>query len=190
MDVMLEISARHIHLSREDFFNLFSKTEKFEAKKFLSQKGQFLSFLKADVIGLKSILKGVSILGPFRKNTQIEVSLTDSKKLGIDIPIKESGDLIDTPGCILKTEFGEIKINKGLIVAKRHVHLSCESAKKFNLKNGKNVSVKVDSGERSLIFFKTIVRISENFTDAVHIDTDEANAAGIKQDKNYCELII
>ncbi|MDR1467110.1 MAG: phosphate propanoyltransferase [Oscillospiraceae bacterium] len=187
MKILVEVSARHIHLSEADFKKLFGSDASLGVKRNLSQKGQFLSDKKIDLIGTKSVIKDVSILGPFRKDTQIEISLTDSFKLGVKVPVRESGFLDDTPGCKITGPCGQIEIKKGLIIPKRHVHLSPESARNNNFKNSQNLLVRINSKERSLIFLDAVVRIEEYFTDAVHIDTDEANAAGIESN-TLCEI--
>ncbi|MDR0404679.1 MAG: phosphate propanoyltransferase [Oscillospiraceae bacterium] len=187
MKVLLEVSARHVHLSIADFKRLFKADAELTVKRELSQTGQFLSNDKLDIISSKSNLSGVSILGPLRRETQVEISVTDSLKLGIEVPIRESGDLDGTPGCKLATQHGQINIKHGLIVPKRHVHLSLDSARKNGFENGQILSVKVNSNGRSLFFFDTVARVHKDFMDAIHIDTDEANAAGVKGGI-FCEV--
>ncbi|MDR0738676.1 MAG: phosphate propanoyltransferase [Oscillospiraceae bacterium] len=179
MKVLVEVSARHVHLSKESFINLFGKNAKLKFKKELSQKGQFLTTLKVDIITSDGTIKDVSILGPLRSNTQVEVSVTDSLKLGVDVPVRESGNIKNTPGCLLIGPKGKTRISNGLIVAKRHLHLCADSARQTLIKNGDSVCVDVRTESRSLIFRDVIARISENFSDVLHLDTDEANAAGI-----------
>jgi putative phosphotransacetylase len=180
MKIMVEISARHIHLSEKDFFAIFGENKSLTLKKQLSQPGQFVCFERVDVSGPKDTLKGISILGPFRKETQLELSLTDARKMGIAAPVRESGDLDGTPGCRIAGPAGEIEIKRGVIAAKRHIHIRPKDAENSGLKNGQIVSVKINSEERSLIFDETVVRVHDEFLPALHIDTDEANAAGIK----------
>lgn len=178
--ILVETSARHIHLTQEALEILVGKGAKLEAKKALSQPGQFVSSLRLDVVGPKKTISGVSILGPCRKACQVEVSATDARTLGLNAPIKESGDVAGTPGIkLLNPENGvAIDLKEGLIVAKRHIHMTPEDAKEFNVANGEIVKVAIDSAERKLIFGDVVVRVSPNFALAMHIDTDESNAAG------------
>jgi len=181
MKILVETSARHIHLSEQDFIKLFGKNKILNKKKDLSQPGQFACFEKVDIFTSGSSLKNVTVLGPFRNETQVEISLTDARTLKVnDIFIRESGFLKNTHGCKLVGPVGCIEIPRGLIVAKRHVHLTPEISEKNNLKNSQIVSVKIFSQERSLIFDDVIIRVDKNYFPAMHIDTDEANAAGIQ----------
>ncbi len=179
MKILIETSARHIHLSEEDLNVLFGPGFKLIIKKELSQPGQFVSEQRVDIEGPKNTIKGVSILGPLRKATQIEISLTDARTLGISAPIRESGILDGTPGCKLVGPHGSIDLKSGVIVAKRHIHLDTKTAKENNLVNRQIVSVRVDSIQRAVTFGDVIVRVSDNFSPAMHIDTDEANSADI-----------
>lgn len=179
MKILIETSARHIHLSKEDLNVLFGPDFKLIIKKELSQPGQFVSEQRVDIEGPKNKIKGVSILGPTRKDTQIEISLTDARTLGISAPIRESGVLDGTPGCKLIGPHGSIDLKSGVIIAKRHIHLDTKIAKENNLINGQIVSVRVDSMQRAVIFGDVMVRVSDNFSPAMHIDTDEANSADI-----------
>ncbi len=176
MMVPLEVSARHVHLSQEVADALFGKDYKFNIKKELSQPGQYACYERIDIVGPKDTLKNVSVLGPLRTKTQAEISITDSLKIGINCPIRESGDLEGTPGCILRGPRGEYEITSGLIVAKRHIHMHTNDALKIGAKNGILASVKIKSYERSLIYNDVVIRVSDNFSLAMHIDTDEANA--------------
>lgn len=179
MKILVETSARHVHLSQHDFEILFGKNTKLTIKKNLSQPGQFACNERVSIIGPKNEIQSVSILGPLRAQTQVEISITDSKKLGLNAPIRESGNLSDSPGCILVGPKGRLNISEGVIVAKRHIHIDPKSAESFSLQDGQNVKVKITSEYRSLIFDDVLVRVNENFSPAMHIDTDEANAAGI-----------
>ena len=179
MKVLVETSARHVHLNQESLEILFGKDFELTRKKDLSQPGQFLSNEKVEIVGSRSAMKNVSILGPLREEVQVEISKTDARALGIDVCIRESGDLLGTSGCKIIGPAGEIEIFSGVIVAKRHIHLSPEDAQKFNLEDKQIVSVKIESEERSLIFSDVVCRVSEKFSTAVHIDTDEANAANV-----------
>lgn len=179
MMVLVETSARHVHLNQKALEILFGKNFKLTKKKDLSQPGQFLSNEKVEIVGARSSIENVSVLGPLRENVQVEISKTDARLVGIDAPIRESGDLGNTPGCLILGPAGTLNLGSGVIVAKRHVHLSTEYAEKNNLKNGQLVSVKVENNERPLIFGNVVVRVDKNFSPAVHIDTDEANAANV-----------
>ena len=180
MKVMVETSARHVHVSEADLKTLFGADAKLTVKKELSQPGQYASNEKVEVIGPKGSLV-MSILGPTRPETQVEVALTDARKLGIAAPIRESGDLEGTPGCTLKGPAGEVVIEKGVIAAKRHIHATTKDAEEFGLTNGEIVSVEIPSANgRNLTFGDVVVRVSDSYALAMHIDTDEANAAGMK----------
>ncbi len=188
LKILIETSARHIHLSAHDFGTLFGENKNLMLKKELSQPGQFVCIEKVDIIGAKDGIKNVAILGPFRNQTQVEVSLTDVRKLGIAAPIRDSGDLNGTPGCTLVGTKGSLKLKQGLIVSRRHIHLDPRTACKFNLHDKQIVKVKVRSEKRALTFDDVRICVDENFLPAMHIDTDEANAAGIKSD-TYGEII-
>lgn len=179
---IIETSARHVHVSQEALETLFGTGYTLTAKKDLSQPGQFACEERVTVVGPKKELKGVSILGPVRHNTQVELSATDARSIGVGIAIRESGDIKGTPGCKIIGPNGEIEISEGVIVAKRHIHMTPQDAEKFGVKNKEIVSVKAESEERSCIFGDVVVRVSEKFALAMHIDTDEANAAfGVKE---------
>lgn len=178
MKVMVETSAHHVHVSGADLETLFGKGAALTSKKELSQPGQFACVEKVEVIGPKGSMS-MSILGPTRKETQVEISLTDARKLGITAPIRESGDLEDTPGCTLKGPAGELEISKGVIAAKRHIHFNPEEAKQAGVTDKQVVSVKVDYNGRSLIFGDVVCRVSPKYALAMHVDTDESNAAAL-----------
>ncbi len=173
--ILVETSARHIHLSAEALEALFGKGATLTNKKDLSQPGQFACEEKVELVGPKSSMK-VSVLGPVRKDTQVELSLTDARALGISAPVRESGDIAGTTGLTLRGPAGEYVINEGAIVAKRHIHLTPADAKEFGVEDKQIVKVKLDT-ERPLIFDGVVVRVNENFAAAMHIDTDESNAA-------------
>ena len=147
-------------------------------KKDLSQPGQFATNEKVEVVGPKGSMK-MSILGPVRPETQIELALTDARKLGITAPIRESGDLAGTPGCKLVGPAGEVELDHGVIIAKRHIHFNVEEAKEAGVEDKQIVSVKLDYNGRSLIFGDVVCRVSPKYAAAMHIDTDESNAAGL-----------
>ena len=176
--VLIEVSARHIHLTREHVDILFGKGHQLTVKKELSQPGQFACEEKVRVEGKKSFFPGVSVLGPERTATQLEVSLTDARSIGVTAPVRESGDIAGSGACKLVGPKGEVEISEGVIAAKRHIHMTPEDAKEYGVENGQIVSVKVNTPERSLIFGDTVVRVSTKYALAMHIDTDEANAAG------------
>lgn len=179
MQILIESSARHIHLSEIALKKLFGDAAVLTNKKDLSQPGQFACVERVDIIGPKGELKGVSILGPVRSHTQVELSLTDARKLGITPPVRESGDITSTPGCHLVGPSGTLDIDHGVIAAKRHIHLDPQSALKFKLNDRQIVSVAVKNLHRSVVFGDVVVRVSDNFVPAMHVDTDEANSAGI-----------
>ncbi len=185
---IVETSARHIHLSEADFKVLFGENASLTPKKDLSQPGQYACEERVEVVGPKKSLPGVSILGPFRKQTQVEISATDARSIGLGIAIRESGDVANTPGCKLVGPCGLIEISEGVIVAKRHIHVTPEDAKELNVSDKEIVNVKIETAERSLIFGDVVVRVSPTFARAMHIDTDESNAAGCGRE-TYGEIV-
>ena len=187
MKVLVETSARHLHLSQEHLEILFGKGHELTVKKMLSQPGQFACEEKVEVIGSKGSLK-MSVLGPVRKDTQVEVSLTDARSLGVAAPIRESGDIAGTGACKLVGPEGEVELTEGVIAAKRHVHMTPEDAEKLGVKDKDVVSVKIDTDGRSLVFGDVVVRVSPKFALAMHIDTDESNAAGCGREV-YGEIV-
>lgn len=179
-EVLVETSARHVHVTKEALEILFGKGVELTKKKDLSQPGQFASNEKVAVVGSKSQFPAVSILGPIRSACQVELSLTDARSIGVDAPVRESGDIKDSGKCKLVGPKGEIELDCGVIAAKRHIHATPEQAEKYGLKDKQTVSVKLDTDGRSLIFDDVVVRVSPNFELAMHIDTDESNAACAK----------
>ena len=177
--VLVETSARHIHVSREALDILFGEGYELTPKKDLSQPGQFACEERVTVVGPKKELAGVSILGPVRPETQVELSLTDARSIGISAPVRESGDIKGSAGCKLVGPKGEVELTEGVIAAKRHIHMTPEDAEAFGVKDTQVVKVKVESNGRSLIFGDVIVRVSPKYALAMHIDTDESNAAGM-----------
>ena len=175
--VLVETSARHVHVTEEDIKVLFGEGATLTKKKDLSQPGQFACEERVTLVGPKKSIPNVSILGPARSKTQVEVSFTDARTLGIDAPVRESGDVAGTPGCKIVGPCGELDIAEGVIVAKRHIHATPEDAEKFGLKDKEIVSVKINSNGRSLVFGDVVVRVSPKYALAMHIDTDESNAA-------------
>lgn len=176
---IVEISARHVHVTDEQVEILFGKGHTLTNKKDLSQPGQFACEEKVTIVGPKGELKA-SILGPTRKEAQVELSLTDARALGVEALIRESGDIEGTNGIKLVGPEGELNLEKGVIAAKRHIHMTPADAQNYGVENGQIVSVKVETDERSLVFGDTVIRVRDDFALAMHIDTDEGNAAGIK----------
>lgn len=176
----VEASGRHIHLCQEDLETLFGKGYQLTKAKDLSQPGQYACQERLAVVGPKGTFQNVVILGPTRKESQVEISLTDCLHLGTKAPIRESGDTEGTPGVVLVNGDKSVSLSKGLIVAKRHVHMSPEDAKRANVVNREIVQVKVE-GDRPLIFDDVVIRVHPEFVTAMHIDYDEANACGFKK---------
>ncbi len=175
--VLVETSARHVHVTKEALEILFGEGYQLTKKKDLSQPGQFACEERVQVIGPKSSFPAVSILGPERKETQVELSASDARSIGVKAPVRESGDLEGSGGCKIVGPKGEIEIDKGVIVAKRHIHMTKADAEKYGLSDKQIVSVKLDTDGRSLIFGDVVVRVSDSYALAMHIDTDESNAA-------------
>ena len=175
--VLIETSARHIHVSRRVLDILFGEGYELTNKKDLSQPGQYACEERVQVIGPKGSFPAVSILGPVRPETQVELSAGDARSIGVKAPIRESGDLEGSGGCKLVGPKGEVELNDGVIIAKRHIHMTPADAEKYGLVDKQIVSVKADSDGRALIFGDVIVRVSPSYALAMHIDTDESNAA-------------
>ena len=174
--IPIETSARHIHISKEDFETLYGKDAQLHYIKELSQPGQYLCRERLNVIGPRGTFENMAILGPFRKETQIELSLTDTRNLGIPGIIRQSGDIEGTPGCILRGPEGELEISRGVIVAKRHIHMTPDNALTLNVRDNDEVFVLTKSYGRALIYADVVVRVSWDYRLAMHVDTDEANA--------------
>ena len=178
--VLVETSARHIHLSQADLETLFGAGYELTPKKDLSQPGQFACEERVTVVGPKKELPGVSILGPVRPETQVELSLTDARSIGLSAPVRESGDVAGSSGCKLVGPKGEVELAQGVIAAKRHIHMTPEDAEQFGVKDTQVVQVRVPSSiGRTTIFDDVVVRVSPKYALAMHIDTDESNAAGV-----------
>lgn len=186
-NVFVEISARHLHVSEEHLAILFGEGATLTPKKDLSQPGQYACEQRVDVVGPRGTIKGVTILGPTRPSTQVEITLTEARQLGIKALVRESGFIEGSEGCTLVGPNGSVSIEQGVIAAKRHIHMTPEDAAEFNVSDKDIVSVSVHSQERSLVFGDVVVRVSEKFALAMHIDTDEANAAGLS---GACEGIL
>lgn len=177
MKFIVETSARHAHVTTETLEKLFGKGHVLTKKKELSQPGQIACEEKITIVGPKGTLN-VTILGPVRKADQIEISFTDARAIGLkNVPVRESGDLENTPGIKIKGPLGEFDMPKGVLVAKRHIHMLPAEAEALGVKDKEIVSVKINSEGRSTIFGDTVVRVSPEFSLSMHIDTDESNAA-------------
>lgn len=174
---IVETSARHVHVTQQDLETLFGAGYELHVKKMLSQPGQYASEERVDVVGPKKTLASVSILGPVRSATQVEISLTDARSIGVNAPIRESGDIAGSGACKLVGPKGEVEIPCGVIAAKRHIHMTPADAEEYGVKDKDVVSVKVDTNGRALTFGDVVVRVSDKFALAMHIDTDESNAA-------------
>ena len=177
-EVMVEISARHLHVSQKDLEILFGEGYTLTPKKDLSQPGQFACEEKVTIVGEKGQLKA-SILGPVRPETQVEISLTDARAIGCVAPIRESGDVAGSGKCKLVGPKGEVELEQGVIAAKRHIHMTVADGEKYGIVDKQIVSVKIESDGRSLIFGDVVARVNDAYALAMHIDTDEANAAKI-----------
>ena len=186
-EILVETSARHVHVTQETLEILFGKGAQLEVKKMLSQPGQFASNQRVNVVGYKTdrvtgqkveaVLKNVSILGPVRKANQVELSMTDARSIGVNAPVRESGDTAGSAPCKLVGPCGEVELSEGVIVAKRHIHMTPADAEEFGVKNGDIVKLELNTPERSLTFGDVVVRVRDDFALACHIDTDESNAA-------------
>ena len=176
--VLVETSARHVHVTRDHVYILLGKGHELTKKKDLSQPGLFACEERVTVKGAKKELAGVSVLGPERPATQVEISLTDARSIGVSAPVRESGDVKGSGACTLVGPCGEVTIEEGVIAAKRHIHLDTATAEKFGVADKQIVQVKVESNGRSNIFGDVVVRVSDKFAAAMHVDTDESNAAG------------
>lgn len=175
----IALSNRHIHLCKEDLNTLFGEGYELTFKKALSQPGQYACEEKVDIVGPKGALKGVRVLGPVRKNTQVEVSISDAIKLGVEPMVRNSGDIDRTPGAKIIGPKGEIEIDKGVIVAARHIHMHTDDAERFGVKNGDIVKVRTE-GMRALVFENVLIRSGATHSLEMHVDIEEGNAAGVK----------
>ena len=176
--IIIETSARHVHLSREDLDILFGEDYELKKKKDLSQPGQFACMEQVKVIGPKGRVTA-TILGPIRPETQVELSLTDARAIGVKPPVRESGDTAGSPGCKLIGPMGEVTIEQGVIAAKRHIHATPAEAQRYNLKDKQIVQVKYGGENRNIIYGDVVVRVRPDFALAMHIDTDESNAGRV-----------
>ncbi len=188
MKFIVETSARHVHVTQETLETLFGKGHELTHKKDLSQPGQYACEERVTVVGPKKSLERVSILGPVRPADQVELSLTDARSIGVAAPVRESGDVAGSAPCKLVGPCGEVEISQGVIVAKRHIHATPEDADALGVNDKDVVSVKIDTDGRSLVFGDVVVRVSPKFALAMHIDTDESNAAGCGKEV-YGEIV-
>lgn len=178
MKLPIALSNKHIHLSQADVDALFGQGYELTHKKDLSQPGQYACEEMVEVVGPKGSTK-MRVLGPVRPESQVEVSLADARGLGIAVPVRQSGDVEGTPGCKLVGPKGEVELERGVIVAARHIHMSLEDAEKFGVKDKDIVSVQT-TGERALLFNNVLVRANAAFALEMHVDLEEGNAAGVK----------
>jgi acetate kinase len=176
---LVEVSAHHIHLTQEHVEALFGKGHQLTKHADLSQPGQYACKEQLTIVGPKGRIERVRILGPTRKYTQIEIAMTEQFKLGVSPPIRESGDIADTPGCTLESPSGSVKVDRGVICALRHVHMTPADALRYGVRDKSVVRVRI-AGDRELIFGDVLIRVDPSFKLAMHIDTDEANAASVK----------
>jgi putative phosphotransacetylase len=179
--VEVGISNKHVHLSEADLTKLFGAGHKLTLKKELKQPGQYAAEELVDVTGPKGTLKGIRVLGPTRKESQVELAMTDARTIGLSLPVRESGVLDGSPGVKLTGPAGSVDIPKGAIIALRHIHLSPAQAAEAGVKDKDWVTVKT-SGTRPLIFEDVLIRSGDAHTREIHVDTDEGNAAGLKND--------
>lgn len=174
--IPIETSARHIHVSRRDFEILFGQNAQLHYTKELSQPKQYLCQERLTIKGPRGCFENIAILGPYRPQTQVELSLTDTRKLGLPGVIRQSGHIEGTPGCTLVGPCGEIPLSQGVIVAKRHIHMTPEQALVLHVQDNDEVFVLTKSYGRALIYADVVVRVHKDFRLAMHVDTDEANA--------------
>ena len=176
---LVEVSAHHIHLTQEHVEALFGKGHQLTKQSELSQPGQYACKEQLAIVGPKGRIERVRVLGPARKYTQIEIAMTEQFKLGVQPPIRESGDIADTPGCTLESPTASVKVDRGVICALRHIHMTPEDALRYGVRDKSFVRVRID-GDRELVFGDVLVRVDPSFALAMHIDTDEANAANVR----------
>lgn len=186
--IKVESSARHVHLSQDILELLFGSNSVLDKSREISQPGQFLSKQRVKLKTEKNTIDNVAIIGPLRDKTQVEISLTDAKFLGIDAPIKHSGDLDESVGITLCANNREVEIKKGVIIAARHMHMSSEDAQKHGVNDKDVVSVEI-AGQRELIYKKVLVRVRDDFATRMHLDLDEANACAFERDQTYAKVL-
>ena len=182
---LVEVSAHHIHLTQEHVEALFGAGHQLTKHADLSQPGQYACKEQLTIVGPKGRIERVRVLGPARKYTQVEIAMTEQFKLGVHPPIRESGDIADTPGCTLEGAAGSVKLDRGVICALRHVHMTPEDALRYGVRDKSVVRVRI-GGDRELTFGDVLVRVDPSYALAMHIDTDEANAANVKTGAQGC----
>jgi acetate kinase len=182
---LVEVSAHHIHLTQEHVEALFGQGHQLTRHSDLSQPGQYACKEQLAIVGPKGRIERVRVLGPARKYTQIEIAMTEQFKLGVHPPIRESGDIKDTPGCTLESPTGSVPVDRGVICALRHIHMTPEDAVRYGVRDKSFVRVRIE-GVRELVFGDVLVRVDPNFKLAMHIDTDEANAANVQTGAQGC----
>jgi len=187
--IEIEISARHIHISRKDLDKIYGKNHELKPFKYLSQIGEFASKETVSLLGPKGRIDGVRIIGPVRDYTQVEVSATELRKLGIEAPVRMSGDLKNSGSIKILGPSGMVRKKDGLVMAHRHIHCSPKDSKRLGLRPGKKYAVEV-KGERGLVFSNVLVKTNKLYEFRMHIDTDEANAAGISKKINNSGFIL
>lgn len=178
MKIMVETSARHIHVTQEALEVLFGAGAELTIRKMLSQPGQYASNQRVTIVGPKKSFENVSILGPVRRYNQVEISMTDARAIGVDAPVRESGKIEGSGSCKLVGPAGELELKEGVIVAKRHIHMSPEFAAEHGFTSGQIVKVAMGAEGRKVVFDDVVIRTGEGWNPGMHIDTDEANAAG------------
>ena len=186
--IPIAVSARHAHLSQETIDQVFGVGHQLRPRTWLSQTGQFAAQETVTLVGPRSQLRNVRVMGPPRERDQVEISRTDELELGLEAPVRVSGDLAATPGITVQGPAGSRILNSGVISARRHIHMNPQDATRLGVQNGESVQVKIDSEGRDLIFGDVTVRIRPDFRLELHLDTDEANAAGITNG-SYAELL-
>ncbi|MCM1991237.1 phosphate propanoyltransferase [Oceanirhabdus seepicola] len=180
MTIPVEISGRHVHLSKESVDILFGEGYELTSKRELSQPGQYLCHEKVTLIGPNGSFHNVAVLGPTRSRTQVEISKTDSRLLGVKAPVRESGDIKESASIVISGEKGVLMIQEGVIVAKRHLHITPEDAKRFQVKDKELIGVEIIS-DRSMILKNVVVRVNENYKTRIHMDYDEGNACSYEK---------
>lgn len=179
MQITVGLSNKHIHLSKDDLTSLYGEGYELRKLKDLSQPGQYAAEEVLDIVGPKGKIEKIRVLGPTRSMTQIELSAADARSIGIVAPIRDSGDIEGSPGCKIIGPKGEIEIEKGVIIAQRHIHMTPENANFYNVVDKELVNVET-SGKRGLIFKNVLIRVSPSYALEMHIDIEEGNAAGLK----------
>jgi acetate kinase len=186
--IPIAVSARHAHLSQATIEEVFGSGHRLQPRTWLSQTGQFAAQETVSLVGPKGRLDNVRVMGPPREHDQIELSRTDETALGIEAPVRLSGDLTCTPGIVVEGPAGRRSLQSGVISARRHIHMNPQDAKRLDVRDGQIVQVRIDSNERDLIFGDVTVRVRPDFRLELHLDTDEANAAGVTNG-DWAELL-